>query len=162
MKRIVLIAVLLIFIIASICIGLILGTSKTQTESIWANVRKFDAVEDEDWNLSLLLYDSSINNGRTSIQEDIWNATEGEVRILTTQVNISNANITRDYQPGELVIAVDSLGKAVPTDNEMTSYKTVNTISADDSNASEKKYDWTYRYDSSTQKYIFTNNYLIE
>ena len=117
----------------------------------------------EGWNLSLLMYDSGVDNGMTSIQEDVWNATDSsENRIVTIQVNLSNTALTKDYAPGDLSIAVDSLGKLSPTNESMTTIKDPTTISADLNTKVDKEYDWSYRFDSSTKKFIFTNNNLIE
>ena len=117
----------------------------------------------EGWNLSLLMYDTGVENGRVAVNNDEWNATNSsEKRVVTVQVNLSNAALAKDYEPGELVISVDSLGKINPTNEEMTSIKAPTTISADLNTKVDKEYDWSYRFDSASQKFIFTNNNLIE
>ena len=157
--------VLIFLLIISALIGLYIGLSKKNTVSI-VNVfhDKKQAPEDlQGWNLSLLMYDTGVENGRVAVNQDVWDATLGsEKRVVTVQVNLSNTALAKDYAPEELVITVDSLGKLNPTNEEMTNIKAPTTISADPKSNTTKEYDWSYRYDSATQKFIFTNNNTIE
>ena len=156
---------LIILIIISALVGLYIGMCKQRNISImnaFQNLRKLP--EDlEGWNLSLLMYDSAVENGMSAVNNDVWDATNtNEKRVVTVQVNLSNTALAKDYEPGELVISVDSLGKISPTNEAMTNIKAPTTISADLNTKVNKDYDWSYRYDSASQKFIFTNNNLIE
>ena len=117
----------------------------------------------EGWNLSLLMYDSAVNNGRVAVNSDVWNATVyTEARDFRVQVNLSNTSLVKSYAPGELQISVDTLGQAAHTDNEMTEPTEPLSISADSIDKVNKEFDWSYRYDSDSKKFIFTNNNTIE
>lgn len=157
--------VLTIIIIISILLGLFIGISKHSDVSIM-NVFHEIKQSPEDlvgWNLSLLMYDSTIDNGRTAINSVEWNATNfDEVRHVIVQVNLSNINTTKNYAPGELTISVDSLGKVVPFGNgNVEIYGTPASIAADKLDKEEKEYDWSYKYDTSNSQIFFTNNNTI-
>ena len=159
--KIVLVFLLIILALVGLCVCL----SKKGTITIVNAVHDSkQAPEDlQGWNLSLLMYDTGVENGRVAVNQDVWDATnENEKRVVTVQVNLSNTALAKDYAPGELVISVDSLGKLNPTNSTMTDFKSPTTISADPKSNTTKEYDWSYRYDSSTQKFIFTNNNTIE
>ena len=111
------------------------------------------------------MYDSNdkANDKETSKTVDIWNATSyNETRVLTVQVNLKCNNVSRDYEPGELKIKVDNLGKLYPTSDSSSSAVQVTSISADPESDNSQSYDWSYTYDSSHQKYILKNNKRIE
>ena len=151
----------IILVVFAILLTVIFNNKKEIQEIFGERRLIFEGIEE--FNLSLILYDSAVGDGNTVIRdEDIWNATSGETRVITTQVNVSNSRVDRNIQPGELIVTVDSLGKAIPTNNDKTTFKTVTTISADLASNSTKNYDWSYTYDSDNQKYIFTNNNVIE
>ena len=104
--------VLFFLLIISALIGLYIGLSKKSTVSIM-NVfhDKKQAPEDlQGWNLSLLMYDTGVENGRVAVNQDVWDATNGnEMRVVTVQVNLSNTALAKDYAPEELVITVDKI-----------------------------------------------------
>ena len=134
---------LIILIIISALVGIYIGVCKQKNISminVFQNLRRLP--EDlEGWNLSLLMYDSAVDNGMSAVNNDVWDATNSsEKRVVTVQVNLSNTALAKDYEPGELVISVDSLGKINPTNEAMTSIKAPTTISADLNTKVDKDY----------------------
>ena len=114
--------------------------------------------EKPEWELSMLMYDSAVEKGNKALKEDVWNATLSEERVITVQVNYKNINVTKAYEPGELKLTIDNLGKLCPTYHNDRATK----ISADEKGSTQKKYDWSYEYNSSKQQYILTNNNKVE
>ena len=163
MKRKVVFSLIAILMIVSLAVGIITGyESKTVGSIFSAKERNFN-VNLNNANLSLLLYDSTLNDGRTPITELTWDATDtNDYRVLTLQVNVSLGEIEETINPGELSIEVDSLGQIAPMNDERTSFYNSITISADSSSSNPKKYDWSYTYNSTLGKYILKNNYTIE
>ena len=157
---------LTILIIISTLFGLFVGISKHSDVSIMNVFHEIkQSPEDlEGWNLSLLMYDSTIDGGRTSVNSVEWNATnEDEIRHVIVQVNLSNANTTKEYAPGELTISVDSLGKIIPTGYvNVERYVEARSIAADKFDKEEKEYDWSYKYNPSNSKIFLINNNAIE
>ena len=107
------------------------------------------------------MYDSSKGDGKESMTEDTWNATSSETRVLTVQINYKCKDVPQTYNPGDLIIEIDNLGKLYPTNSTNTTVAEITSISADPQPSSSKDFDWSYRYDSNCQKYIFTNNKTI-
>ena len=158
--------VLIIILIITTILGLFIGISKHSDVSIMNVFHeiKHSPEDIEGWNLSLLMYDSTIDNGRTPVNSVEWNATnEDEVRHVTVQVNLTNINTTKEYAPGELTISVDNLGKIVPLGYaDVERYAESESIAADKIDKEEKEYDWSYRYDTSNSQIFFINNNTIE
>ena len=115
-----------------------------------------------DFDISLVMYDSTVDNGKTQLTEINWNATSNTTRVVIVQVNFKNDNASTVYYPGELRITVDNLGKIVPVDSAGTTFLRPTSIGADSEYVDEKTYDWTYRYDAENEQYIFTNNNMLE
>lgn len=72
-----------------------------------------DASSDE-WELGLVFYDSSVNNGTTPLTEINWDASDGSYkagtpRVITVQINYRNTNAVTTYQPGEVKITIPNL-----------------------------------------------------
>ena len=68
----------------------------------------------DNWELGVVFYDSTVNNGKTPLTEINWDASDGgygigETRIITMQINYKNTNSTRTYQPQDLTITIPNL-----------------------------------------------------
>lgn len=100
--------------------------------------------EADNWQLGLVFYDSTINNGRTPLTEFSWDASDGgreqgQIRTITFQVNYKNTNCTKTYQPGELQIELNLYGLYnLAINNNL--YIMINAISAN--NGANTGYDW--------------------
>ena len=82
---------------------------------------KADPVDDEtgeilmdNWNLDIVFYDSTVNNGVTPLTSIDWDASNGSYergtpRIITVQINYDNDSAVTTYQPGELEIVIPNL-----------------------------------------------------
>ena len=73
-----------------------------------------DLEETDNWELSVVFYDSSVENGKKPLTEINWDASdgghsEGTPRIITVQVNYKNTNAVTTYQPGDVVIQLNNL-----------------------------------------------------
>ena len=120
---------------------------------------KADTVDEEtgevltdNWELGVVFYDSTVDNGKTPLTEINWDASDGsylqgEPRVITVQINYKNKSAVTTYQPGELSITIDSLLKGA----HVSSYGYVGqhlrqaiTVGANDS--THTGYDWNYTY----------------
>ena len=68
----------------------------------------------DNWELGVVFYDSSIDNGKTPLTEISWDASDGgyaagEPRVITVQINYKNTSAVTTYQPGELEIRIPNL-----------------------------------------------------
>ena len=129
------------------------------------NLKMSELEELEGWDLSLIMYDSAVDSGKIQLTEDIWNATEQETRVITVQLNYKNEDVKKTYNPGDLKFSIDNLGVVFPSvsyGSNIVSYATATTVSADKSTETDKKYEFSYEYDSIGKKYYFTNNNTIE
>ena len=139
--------------------------SKSKDVNIFSlqNIKSMVGQEYEGFDLSLVMYDSQVDDGKTQLTEDTWHATENQTRIITVQVNLKNENVSRTYNPGELSIKVDNLGVVCSeqTVNSEPIYKNA-IVSADSIYQKDKKYEWSYEYNEETRQYTLTNNDTIE
>ena len=74
---------------------------------------KADPVDDEtgeiltdNWELGVVFYDSTVDNGKTPLTEINWDASDnsysyGTQRVITVQINYKNNSAVTTYQPGE-------------------------------------------------------------
>lgn len=82
---------------------------------------KADPVDDEtgevlldNWELGVVFYDSTVDNGKTPLTEINWDASDnsysyGTQRVITVQINYKNTQAVTTYQPGELEITIPNL-----------------------------------------------------
>ena len=130
-------------------------------------------IEDENWNIGLVMYDRSSDTPTQAITEFTWNAeSEEETKQLCMQINYA-CTTNKGYQPGELEIMIPGISKSNFSEywkslysNNINSYEKwlLNNviIAADKTNDTTKKYDWSYSYDVDNNIYTFTNNKVIE
>lgn len=130
----------------------------------------------DNWELSTVFYDSTIDNGKSPQTEINWDASDGgygngETRIITVQLNYKNTSAATTYKPGELKINLEKLfttknisfnwGHYLDEDKEHRfNYFSVDTlISANDS--THTGYDWNL-VNTDENNWIFTNAVTIE
>ena len=68
----------------------------------------------DNWELNLVFYDSTINQGKTALTQIDWDAsngsyTTGDTRVITIQINYKNTQAVTTYGPGELEIGIPNL-----------------------------------------------------
>ena len=78
--------------------------------SLRADTVDEETGETDNWEIGIVFYDSTVNDGNTPLTEINWNATSSsEHRTIIMQINYKNTNSTIDYYPGELSIEVPNL-----------------------------------------------------
>lgn len=123
-----------------------------------------EEVETDNWELELVFYDSTVNNGKTPLTQIDWDASngsyrDGETRVITVQINYKNTNTTMAYLPGELKLSINNLAyKSNSSSSAQLSSKT--NIGANDS--THTGYDWNFCSKESDEHYVFENNTIIE
>lgn len=141
----------------------------------------------DNWELSTVFYDSTVNNGKTPLTSIDWDASdgsykEGTPRVVTVQINYKNDNATTTYQPGDVEIAIPNLtycNSWSSSSGEVTNifgsgaaqWKSQIIVGANDS--THTGYDWDFKpfkYGSSNytspnnfaENLVFTNNKIID
>ena len=131
--------------------------------------RSFSLPDDEEeeepeldnWEISTVFYDSTVDNGLTPLTEINWDASNISAqgiseKTITVQITYRNTNAVQDYQPGELNIVIPNINYNL-SNIKMTSLTT--TVSAN--YGTNTGYEWNTN-NLSTEYIIFTNKYLIE
>jgi len=127
--------------------------------------------ENDNWELGLVFYDSSVDNGKTALTEINWDASDGgygqgETRIITVQINYKNISALKTYDVGELEISIPNLiyNTSSAYNHDSAYWKSSVIIGANDSTHSG--YDWNLTGPSyiptSQNIYKFTNAFSIE
>lgn len=124
----------------------------------------------DNWELGLVFYDSSVDNGKTPLTEINWDASdgsykEGTPRVITVQINYKNTNAVTTYQPGELELSIPNLIYNTTRKEESSPFWNSSVIvGANDS--THNGYDWNFSTASTPsntqQTYNFTNAVTIE
>lgn len=151
------IMVFLIFII------LVFGSKINIFNSLINKVEHMGSTEEvslDNWELSTVFYDSTVDNGNTPLTEINWDASDGgygkgETRVITVQINYKNTNAVTTYQPGELRISIPNLLYS----NSALLFSSI-TVGANDS--THVGYDWNFQSKTTAATYIFTNEVTIE
>lgn len=118
----------------------------------------------DNWELGLVFYDSTVDNGKTPLTEIDWDASDGgygqgETRVVTVQINYKNTNAVTTYQPGELSILVPSLTYNTSSSaDDSPQWESSVVVGANDS--IHTGYDWNYNLEEGI--YTFSNANLIE
>ena len=126
---------------------------------------KANPVDDEtgeiltdNWEISTVFYDSTVNNGATPLTEINWDASdgsykEGTPRVIKIQITYKNNSAIKTYQPGELIIKIPQLS--------LSNVSPIINIGANDD--SHTGYDWTFLSDKySSGTYLFSNAITFE
>ncbi len=122
-------------------------------------------VEDENWNIQLVMYDRSSDTPNDAITEFTWNAVDvNETKQLCMQINYA-CTTNKGYKPGEIEIKIPGIAKDSFSEYYRTRYLSDDdfqyTIAADKIGDTQKKYDWSYDYSTQDNVYIFKNNKVI-
>ncbi len=142
-----------------------------------------DNTEDEEepstdnWELGLVFYDSTVDNGKTPLTSIDWDASdggygEGTPRVITVQINYKNTNAVTTYEPGELEISIPNLIYGTKPDNSWQVNHVKDGVFLDTSvivganDSTHTGYDWNFSTASTPspnqQTYKFTNAVSIE
>lgn len=118
----------------------------------------------DNWELSTVFYDSTVNNGKTPLTSIDWDASDGGYgqgtpRVITAQINYRNANAVTTYQPNELCISIPNLVYNTESNTDNSPFwQTAITVGAND--PTHSNYDWTL-FDSETSANVNQKNYLF-
>ena len=131
----------------------------------FTNATDLAELDPDDWNLELVFFDETVNNGKDPITNVNWNIASSEPletfsRSIKMQVNYRNEDVKRTYAPGELQIVVPNpFSKA----NSTAAFITNDTI-VGANKVSQDEYDWDYNYNNYYEDgtFIFTNHTPIE
>ncbi len=142
-----------IFLISTMIIITVNSTKKTNALE----------VEDENWNIQLVMYDRSSDTPTQAITEFIWNATKiKETKQLCMQINYA-CTTNKGYGPGEIEITIPGIAKDSFSEYwRNNNYSLTPTIAADKLTDTTKKYDWSYSYNEETNIYTFINNSIVD
>jgi len=132
------------------------------------NTEDDEETSTDNWELGLVFYDSTVDNGKTPLTSIDWDASDGgygakESRVITVQINYKNTNAVTTYNPEELTMEIPNLiyGTA---GRSGTQWSTSVIVGANDSTHSN--YDWNFATASAPtdrqQSYKFTNARTIE
>ena len=127
----------------------------------------------DNWELSTVFYDSTVNNGKTPLTEINWDASDGSYkdgtpRVITVQINYKNTSAITTYQPGELEITIPNLiytTKNTYNRDYLKNWETSAKVGAN--NSLNTGYDWIYldgvtTIDNTVETLKFNNAYTIE
>lgn len=124
----------------------------------------------DNWELGIVFYDSTVDNGKTPLTSIDWDASdggygEGTPRVITVQINYKNTNAVTTYQPGELELSIPNLIYNTTRKEESSPFWNSSVIvGANDS--THNGYDWNFSTASTPsntqQTYNFTNAVAIE
>lgn len=150
-------------------------TEETEIQNIEDRPTVFldeDLAETDGWELSVVFYDSTVDNGTTPLTSIDWDASdggygEGTPRVITVQINYNNTNTVTTYQPGDLEISIPNLGYGL----DATTYGKTDTmlyceITVGANDNTHSGYDWNFStgsYPTVNQKNLkFSNAKKIE
>jgi len=121
-------------------------------------------IELDNWEISTVFYDSTVDNGNTPLTEINWDIDttdykHSETRVITVQINYKNTNTMNNYAPGEVKIKIPNIAyqlasyqQYVTNDGKLT-LNDVN-VSANDTN--HVGYDWDFDYESTNAPKVKT------
>lgn len=122
----------------------------------------------DNWELGLVFYDSSVDNGKTALTTIDWDASDGDYRegvprVITAQINYKNTSTVTTYNPGELEISIPNLIYNTSSSSG-AQWKTEVIVGANDS--THDNYDWDFATDikptNNQSIYTFKNATTIE
>ena len=117
----------------------------------------------DNWELSTVFYDSTVDAGTTPLTEINWDASDGGYgkgtpRVITVQINYKNTSAVTTYQPCELAISIPNIVYG------SSKCSTQIIVGANDS--SHTGYEWSFITDTvpaaNFKTFTFTNANLIE
>lgn len=138
------------------------------------NTEDEEELSTDNWELGLVFYDSTVDNGKTPLTSIDWDASDGGYqdgtpRVITVQINYRNTNATTTYNPGELEIEIPNLvyntyGYQKSNWKDLAQWNTQIVLSAN--YGTNTGYDWNYSTGPSPtteqSTYKFTNANRID
>ena len=118
----------------------------------------------DNWEISTVFYDSSVDNGKTPLTSINWDASdtsylEGDPRVITVQINYDNDNAVTTYELNELMLSIPNLAY-----NNNANWNVEITVGGNDD--SHINYDWNFisgTLPSIQQPYlVFSNAKVVE
>ena len=148
--------------------------------SIFTNIKAESAtdVNNDNWEIDLQLYD--VTNGKTPVNNIIWDSTKIEEKIYQLAISYKNTIPEKEYAPGSIQIEVDSILDNIRDcqdivingnfgSNTPQGYDITYSIDADKASSTNKVNQWSYSVESTGKsyynvptKFIITNNETFE
>lgn len=134
----------------------------------------------DNWELGIVFYDSTVDNGKTPLTSIDWDASDGGCgngtpRVITVQINYKNTNAVTTYQPGQLKISIPNLMYRFNTpydfdgyaDGDRSESRLTGEVLFGANDSTHTGYDWTLQNTSTywytdKENHIFTNANIIE
>lgn len=136
------------------------------------NLGDEDEPSTDNWELGLVFYDSTVDNGKTPLTSIDWDASDGDYkegtpRVITVQINYKNTNAVTTYQPGDLEISIPNLcysNSRISGTAYDAQWSTKIIVGANDSTHTGFAWDFTTgKNPTNSQKtYTFANANIIE
>lgn len=155
-----------------------ISSSETETSEIvdnMLNISPLDLGDEEEsstdnWELGVVFYDSTVDNGKTPLTSIDWDASDGgygtgDSRVITVQINYKNTNAVTTYQPGTLELSIPNLSYKTDESNSESAYWTTSIqVAANDSTHTNYPWNFTTGNTPTTDQetYTFTNANIIE
>ena len=114
-----------------------------------------ESANDSGFDLVLSWNKNDQNEGKNTY---LYDSTSRETKMVRLKLSYKNNNVTKGYEPGELIVTVPGLKAAVRSG---TSYIPT-AVAADKVIDGTHKYDWSYTYSTLTDTFTFTNSVAIE
>lgn len=149
----------------------------SETADEMLNISPTDLGDEEEpstdnWELSTVFYDSTVDNGKTPLTSIDWDASdgsykEGTPRVITVQINYKNTNAVTTYQPGDLEISIPNLcysNSRISGTAYDAQWSTKIIVGANDSTHTGYAWDFTTGNSPTTSQktFTFTNTNTIE
>lgn len=148
--------------------------------SIFTNIKAESAtdVNNDNWEIDLQLYD--VTNGKTPVNNIIWDSTKIEEKIYQLAISYKNTIPEKEYAPGSIQIEVDSILDNIRDCHDIVingnfgantpqGYDITYSIDADKASSTNKVNQWSYSVESTGKsyynvptKFIITNNETFE
>ena len=151
----------------------VVSLDNSNTQTIIEEPTETDSEQSEEtldnWELGLVFYDSTVNNGNTPLTEINWDASDGsygigETRIITVELNYEIEN-TETLNKGDIQISVPNLiYNSLENTNESPLWNTSVLLGANDSTHSGYEFTFTAGNiaDITQEYYTFSNEIVLE
>lgn len=128
----------------------------------------------DNWELSTVFYDSTVDNGKTPLTSIDWDASdggyrEGTPRVITVQINYRNSNAVTTYQPGDINLKITNLIYDINNESSTANLTNGAKITANLNDKYHSGFFWSYEdgtddisYDYWSKDILFTNAETIE
>ena len=150
--------VLLLIVVFSL---FLISNNKSVIDTLARLVYGDNEVELDNWEISTVFYDSTVNDGKTPLTEINWDASDGgygkgETRTITVEIYYKNVNPVVNYKKGDIFIKIPALVQGKSQDYVFWTplLDVRKNVGANDS--SHSGYDWNYTFSNNT--FTFTNN----